>query len=137
MKEKAFRATQIRSMHEMGEMKRVQELRVDEFSLEKLRESHETIQRLTSQVQELQERVRVELQWKFFSRSQSNSRDSKSALRAKLRQTLATRHMESIWITGKRFCKSIHVRHFSHHTHPIEEFINLRHQVLEVRFWCS
>ena len=53
MKEKASRETQIRSMHEMGEMKRAQELRVDEFSLQKLRESHETRQRLTSQVQEI------------------------------------------------------------------------------------
>ena len=34
-------------------MKRAQELRVDEFSGQKLRESHETIQRRTSQVQEL------------------------------------------------------------------------------------
>ena len=56
MKEKAIRGTQI-SMHEMGEMKRAQELRVDEFSIEKLRESHDTIKRLTSQVQELQERM--------------------------------------------------------------------------------
>ena len=38
-------------------MKRAQELRVDEFSVQKLRESHETIRRLTSQVQELQERM--------------------------------------------------------------------------------
>ena len=39
---------QIRSMHEMGEMKRTQELRVDEFTMQKMRESHETTQRLTS-----------------------------------------------------------------------------------------
>ena len=32
MKEKAVRETQIRSMHEVGEMKRAQELRVDEYS---------------------------------------------------------------------------------------------------------
>ena len=38
MKEKALRDPQIRSMHEMGEMKRAQELRVDEFSVQKLRE---------------------------------------------------------------------------------------------------
>ena len=38
-------------------MKRAQELRIDEFSVQKLRESHETIQRLTSQVQEFQERM--------------------------------------------------------------------------------
>ena len=34
-------------MHEMGEMKRAQELGVEEFSVQKSRESHETIQRLT------------------------------------------------------------------------------------------
>ena len=33
MKEKALRDTQIRSIHEMEEMKRAQELRVDEFSV--------------------------------------------------------------------------------------------------------
>ena len=38
-------------------MKRAQELRVDEFSLQKLRESHDTIEMFTSQIQELQERV--------------------------------------------------------------------------------
>ena len=55
MKEKVLRDTQIRNMHEMGEMKRAQELR-DEFSEQKLRETHETLQILTPQVQELQER---------------------------------------------------------------------------------
>ena len=38
-------------------MKRAQELRVDEFSAQKLRDSHETIQRLTSQMQEMQEQM--------------------------------------------------------------------------------
>ena len=42
MEEKILRNTQIRSMHEMGEMKRAQELRVDEVSVQKLRENHET-----------------------------------------------------------------------------------------------
>ena len=54
MKEKALRHNQIRSMHEMGEIKRAQELRDEEFSAQKLRESHETIQRLTSQMQDMQ-----------------------------------------------------------------------------------
>ena len=36
-------------------MKRAQELPVDEVSVQKLRESHEMIQRLTSQLQEMQE----------------------------------------------------------------------------------
>ena len=46
VKEKVLRDTQIRSMYEMGEMKRAQELRVDEVSVQKLRENHETIQKL-------------------------------------------------------------------------------------------
>ena len=58
MKEKVLRDTQIRSMHEMGQMKRAQELRVDEVSLQKLRENHETMQKLTSQLQEMQEQMR-------------------------------------------------------------------------------
>ena len=52
MKEKALRDTQIRSTREMGEMKRAQELRVDEFSVQKLRQIHETIKRFISQAQE-------------------------------------------------------------------------------------
>ena len=51
VKEKALRDTQIRSIHEMGELKRAQELQVDEFSVQKMRESHDAIQKLTSQIQ--------------------------------------------------------------------------------------
>ena len=50
---KAFRDIQIRSIHELGEMKRAQELRVDKFCVQKLTQSHDTIQQLTSQIQEL------------------------------------------------------------------------------------
>ena len=57
MKETALRDSQTRSIHKMGELERAQELRVDKFSVQKLRESHATIQELTSQIQELQERV--------------------------------------------------------------------------------
>ena len=45
MKEKALRETQIRNMHEMGELKRAQESRFDNFSVKKLRESHEAMQK--------------------------------------------------------------------------------------------
>ena len=38
-------------------MKRAQELRVDEFSVQKLTESHETIRRLVSQMQEMQDHM--------------------------------------------------------------------------------
>ena len=57
MKEKFLRDTLIRCMHEMGEMKRAQELRIDEVSVQKLRENHETIQQLTSQLQQMQEQM--------------------------------------------------------------------------------
>ena len=57
IKEKALRDTQIRNMHEMGEMKRAQELRVDQFSVQKIGASHQTIQTLTSQLQEMQEQM--------------------------------------------------------------------------------
>ena len=57
MKEKALRETQIRNIHEMGEMKRAQELRVDEVSVQKLRENHETYKSSTSQLQEMQEQI--------------------------------------------------------------------------------
>ena len=57
LKDKVLRDTQIRSMHEMGEMKSAQELRVDEFSVQKIKENHETIQRLTSQLQSMQEQI--------------------------------------------------------------------------------
>ena len=58
MKEKVLRNTQIRNMHEMGEMKRAQEQRIDEVSVQKLRENHETIQQLTSQLQHMQEHMK-------------------------------------------------------------------------------
>ena len=65
-KEKALQETKIRSRHEMGEMTRAQEPRSDEFSVQKLRESYEILQRLTSQVQEFQERMNYfELLWRI------------------------------------------------------------------------
>ena len=51
-REKALRETRIRSIHEVEELKRAQEMRIDEFSRNELRESHATIQELTSQIQE-------------------------------------------------------------------------------------
>ena len=53
----ALRDTQIRSKHEMGKMKRAQVQQDDEFSMRKFRENHETIQQLTSQLQQMQEQM--------------------------------------------------------------------------------
>ena len=55
---KALRDTRIRNVHELEELKRAQELRIDELCRHELRESHATIQELTSQLQELQERMK-------------------------------------------------------------------------------
>ena len=44
---KALRNTRITKIHEMDELRRDQEMRVDEFSIPKLRESHATTQELT------------------------------------------------------------------------------------------
>ena len=52
---KVLRNTQIRNMHEMGGMKRPHQLRTDEVSVQKLRENHETIRQLASQLQQMQE----------------------------------------------------------------------------------
>ena len=56
-REKALRDTRIRNIHEVEKLKRAQEMRIDEFPWHELSESHATIQGLTSQIQELQERV--------------------------------------------------------------------------------
>ena len=60
MKQKALQNTQIRNMHEMGEIKRAQELRVDEVLVQKLScffKTNETIQQLTSRLQQMQEQM--------------------------------------------------------------------------------
>ena len=44
-------------MHEMVELERAQEQRVDEVSVQKLRENHETIQQLASKLQQMQEQM--------------------------------------------------------------------------------
>ena len=106
IKEKALRDNQNRRMYEMGEMKRPQELRVEQFSVQKLRESHGTIQRLTSQMQDVIQgisRSGIKSQWEIVLGSQSTSNASKLSFYADPRQTPATWHMECVWTTGKRF----------------------------------
>ena len=146
MKEKALRDTQIRSIHEMGELKRAQESRVDKFIVQKMRESHDTIQRLTSQVQELQERVncmndsgefqknRIELQWTLFSRSQSTSSHSKSCYIFHAAKN--TCHLiHGICLNHREKFLAIHALCSIHHRHLVKEFF-IRLQVLQVWFQC-
>ena len=56
-REKALRDTRIRNINEVEELKGAQEMRIDECSRPESRESHAAIQELTSQTQELQERM--------------------------------------------------------------------------------
>ena len=102
MKEKVLRDTRIRSMHEMGELTRAQELQVDEVSGRKLREDHETIQKLTSQLQSLQEQMNSMNDSGEFQDAESNfstCENSKFSFHAEPRQTPASEYMEFIWIT--------------------------------------
>ena len=50
----------------MEELKRAQEMRIDEFSRQELRESQATIHEFTSQIQELQERVNLTNDFREF-----------------------------------------------------------------------
>ena len=52
-----LREARIKSLHEMEELKRVQELRIDEFSRRRLIENQDTINELTARSQELQNEV--------------------------------------------------------------------------------
>ena len=58
-RERALRKTHIRSIHDVEELNRAQEMRNDEFSRQELTESQATIQQLTSQTQALQDRVNL------------------------------------------------------------------------------
>ena len=49
--------TRIKSLHEMEELKRVQELRIDKFSRGRLIENQDTVNELTARIQELQNEV--------------------------------------------------------------------------------
>ena len=64
-----LRETHIKSLHEMEELKRVQELRIDELSRRRLIENQDTINELTDRIQELQYEVN----------SLNDSRDFKEA----------------------------------------------------------
>ena len=56
-KNRDLREDQMKSLFEMEELKRVQELRIDEFSRRRLIENQDTINELTARIQELQNEV--------------------------------------------------------------------------------
>ena len=95
MKEQILQDAQIRSMHEMEEMKRAKELRVDEFCFQKLRESHETIQRLTSQFQEMQDHMNSMSDSREFQEVESNHGGRSSHVPSQLAMIPSSRSMLS------------------------------------------
>ena len=119
-REEALGETHITSIHEVNELKGAQEIRIDEFSRCELRESQVTIQELTSQILELQERVNFmndsgELQdvesillWEIIPRSQSKS----------LRPGTCSVHRETFL--------AVHAHQSIHHRHLIKECFTLR-----------
>ena len=148
MKGKALRDTQIRSIHEMGELKRGQELRVDEFTVQKLRERHETIHRITSQIQELQERVNSMNDSGYFQVVESNHGGRVSYVPsqpevipsspcwAATNACLLTHGIHGIHRDYRETFLAIHVLCSIQHRHLIKEFFTLRIQVPQVRFQC-
>ena len=52
-----LREARIKSLHEMEELKRGQELRIDDFSRRRLIENQDTVNELTARIQELQNEV--------------------------------------------------------------------------------
>ena len=114
-RERVLRETQIRSIHEVGELKIDQEMRIHEFLLERIerKSRYNRGAHLTStgvaEKNELDEwfsrisRYRVDLQWKFISRSQSAGSRSKSLWYAKPRPKPATWNIELAWYMEKRF----------------------------------
>ena len=97
-KEKALRDTQIRSMNEMGRMKRAQEQQVEEFSVQKFKgkpRDHSTAHfpiAANARTDDFHERFwrfsgcRIKLQWKMISRFQSICQTSEFSVGAQPRK---------------------------------------------------
>ena len=66
-----LREARIKSLHEMEESKRVQELRIDEFSTRRLIENQDTINDLTARIQELKNEVHYMNDWRDFKDAES------------------------------------------------------------------
>ena len=104
-------------MHELEKMKRAQVQRVDEMSIQKLRENHETVQQVTSLLQQLQEQMNSmgssgefqDIESKCCGRLSHVSSQPEMipfSCFAQPRQKIAAWYMESIRRTGKHFWKS-------------------------------
>ena len=83
-------------MQVMGEIKRAQELRVDEVSVQKItRKNHETIQKRTSQLQEMQEQMSSISDSGEFQEAESNYSGTLSYVSRQLAMIPSSRSMLS------------------------------------------
>ena len=125
---------------------RAQELRVEEFSDQKLRESNETIQRLTSQLQDLQEQMNSvndsgECQEVESNHSGRLSYVSTQPASIPSSRSLLSRDKSCHLAQGIRLDhrKMFSVINFLQLTRPeiiIKEFISQRHKVRQDGFQC-
>ena len=132
----------------MGEMKRAQEQRVDEFSVQKLRESHKTTQRLISQMKEMQVQMNFMNDSEEFQEVESNHSGRLSYVPSQPAAIPSFRSMLSrdkrlpldTWnASGPQENVFFLETNFLHLIRPeiiIKEFIILRHQVFQDRFQC-
>ena len=103
----------------MGEIKRAQEQRIDEVSVQTLRDNHETIQQLTSQLQQMQEQMNSMNDSGDFPDVESNYSGRLSHVSSQPVVIPSSRSMlcrdkrlpldawNQSWIAGKHFWKSI------------------------------
>ena len=70
-RERALRETHTRSVHKVQQLKRAQEMRIDDFFRQELKESQATINELTAPIQELQERVNLVSDSRMFQEFES------------------------------------------------------------------
>ena len=96
------------SLHEMEELKRVQELRVDEFSRRRLIENQDTISELTARIQEWQNEVNCMNDTRDFKDAESvrSGPSHVPSQPAFFFFSSAARYLEFAGNIGKRFCKS-------------------------------
>ena len=128
------------------EWKRAQEMRVGEFSMQKLRESHDMVQELTSQIQELQERVNYMSGSRDFQDIESTCSGKLSHVPGQPAVVPSPRSLSSCdrsmplqtWnaLGHRETFLAIHVTCSIHHRCLIKEFVTQRIKVPQVESQC-
>ena len=147
-----LREAHMKSLNEVEELKRFQELRIDEFSRRRLIENQDTINEFAARIQELQNEVNCLNDARDFedaesARSGLSDVPSQPALLPPFRDpggmpsrsVISRQILEFAWYIGKRFCKSTGVffitiqddsiRGFPcRNTHHLMKRVNAKHQ---------